>query len=80
MWETHDEFLDKLAGAWSTTSCRNASEMKDKLEAVLSSLSSWGKDTFGGVQVRIRALKNELSVPRSQRGRIESLRMPRSRQ
>jgi hypothetical protein len=80
MWEAHDDFSDTLAKAWSSTSNnRSASELKQKLEVVSTSLAEWGKETFGSVRLQIRALPNELPHCAVSRGEL-SLRMSRSRQ
>jgi hypothetical protein len=80
MWEAHDDFSDKLAKAWSSTSnSRSASELKQKLEVVSTSLAEWGKETFGSVRLEIRALQNKLPHCTVSRGEL-SLRMSRSRQ
>jgi hypothetical protein len=44
-------------------------QLHDKLAGVSSSLSTWGKETFGSVRHQIRTLQRELGDMRSQPGR-----------
>jgi hypothetical protein len=72
MWETHDNFSPKLQESWNASvPSHTIADLNSKLSSLASDLTSWGKETFGSVQLQIRVLQQELNNLRSNPARVE---------
>ena len=70
MWESHGDFASTLEGVWKEDTCMSMHGLERKLKGLSTSLSSWGRDTFGHVRKELKLLKRELSNLRAQADRV----------
>jgi hypothetical protein len=67
MWETHDEYFPMLEKVWASLGkAKTVQNTSEKLKAMASALSAWGKHTFGQVRSELRNLKKKLEELRSE--------------
>lgn len=71
MWETHQDFMNMLEGAWKDGSegC-SVRILQKKLQRLSSTLASWGSCTLGHVRKELRELKKRLVQLRANPGRL----------
>ena len=55
---------------WQLDTCASMQDLERKLKGLSTSLSSWGKSTFGHVRKEIKSLRCELAEKRAEANRV----------
>jgi hypothetical protein len=65
MWESHQEFQPWIDSEWKNQTSNSMHGLERKLKGLASSLSSWGRDTFGSMRKELRELRQQLAELRA---------------